>query len=180
MLAPYDPAIDLLLSRGADVDQRLPNGSTPLLLASIRALAPAVSKLLKAGADPNIPDADGHTPLMVAARGGFVDVLRKLLLAGAKQEARDAQKRTALWYAHSLLFTHLLFTLTPRLLISPLLTLPLLIFPRPRSPPLLHRYATKYEQRAAAVMLRQAREGAQLAAKAEKPGGRRATTKKRW
>ena len=35
----------------------------------------------------------------------------------------------------------------------------------------------KYEQKAAGVMLRQAREGAQLAAKAEKPGCRRASTK---
>ena len=55
-----------------------------------------------------------------------------------------------------------------------------LTLPLPRAPTVASRYAMKYEQKAAGVMLRQAREGAQLAAKAEKPGGRRATTKKRW
>lgn len=99
VLAPFPEAIDLLLEKGANIDARLPNGQTPLMLATIKANLATIKRLLAAGADPNIPDTDGHTPLMVASRAGYVVAVANLLASGASIESKDTQKRTALWYA---------------------------------------------------------------------------------
>ena len=103
VLAPYMAAIELLLQRGGTPNVRLhTNGSTPLLIATIRGHCEAVKALLEAGSDPNIPDKDGHTPLMVASRAGNVELVQLLLQSprpGIDLEKKDADNRSALWYA---------------------------------------------------------------------------------
>lgn len=51
--------LPLLLSRGARVDARSPNGSTPLMLAAQYGTEDAVEMLLRQGADPRLVNARG-------------------------------------------------------------------------------------------------------------------------
>ena len=100
VLAPFDAAVVLLLVRGANVNVRLPNGSTPLLLATIKAHTRLVTRLCRfKGTDVNLADREGHTPLMVAARSGHAEMVKDLLEHGAAFDAVDKDGHTALWYA---------------------------------------------------------------------------------
>lgn len=99
VLVPGTAAVDMLVKRGIALNTRLPNGCTPLLVATLKANHHAVVRLLEAGADPNIADTDGHTPLMVAARSGWAETVQALCDNGARLGMKDAQNRTALWYA---------------------------------------------------------------------------------
>jgi len=83
------PAIDLLIQRGASLNQRDEQGMTALALAAEMAFQEAVEVLLAAGADPNVPDKDGMTALDIAEEHGAHDISTLLLRYGAKQ-AKDA------------------------------------------------------------------------------------------
>ncbi len=83
--------VDAQLHRGADPNQRLANGETPLALA-IMTEHPQVSTLLVAhGADPNIL-ANGMSMLSLLVQTAHcpVDAVRALLAAGADPNIRDA------------------------------------------------------------------------------------------
>jgi hypothetical protein len=106
VLGPFEAAVALLLEHSAPVDARLPNGTTPLLLATMRLASDrsahqrVVEALLAAGATPDVPDRDGHTALMVASRAGHIETVRVLCGHGASTEARDyREQRTAMQYA---------------------------------------------------------------------------------
>ena len=95
--------MDLLLSRGADVDATEADGRTALyeLLnywATYGSL-PALRLLLSNGADVNLAVdsiSGAGTPLYLAAGGGDVDCVRMLVRAGADPEhrARDGERRS--------------------------------------------------------------------------------------
>lgn len=97
-----DPMVELLLTRGAKVNQADGEGKTPLyhLLEGQRSDSVA-RDLLKAGANPNMPTATGVTPLMLAAEKDTGSVLRLLLDNGADPKAADSTGRTALMHAIS-------------------------------------------------------------------------------
>jgi ankyrin repeat protein len=58
----------LLLDRGADINASAEDGSTALLVATVRAHVPLARALLERGADPNgNPEVAGYTPLHWAA-----------------------------------------------------------------------------------------------------------------
>jgi hypothetical protein len=60
------PIIDLLLSRGADVNSRTKMGTTPLHTAVLYARLEVAELLLDAGADIHAQSASGATPLAIA------------------------------------------------------------------------------------------------------------------
>jgi ankyrin repeat protein len=78
------PAIELLIQRGASLDQRDAEGMTALALAAEMGFQEAVEMLLAAGADPNVLDNAGTTALDVAEEHGAHDISTVLLRYGAK------------------------------------------------------------------------------------------------
>jgi CDP-diacylglycerol---serine O-phosphatidyltransferase len=78
------PAVDLLVQRGAALDQTDERGMTALAHAAEMGFQEAVELLLIAGADPNIQDVTGMTPLEVAEEHGAHDISTVLLRYGAK------------------------------------------------------------------------------------------------
>lgn len=59
----YSEAAELLLARGADVNQRSGDGTTPLLMATINGNYDLALRFLEVGADPNLESEDGAAPL---------------------------------------------------------------------------------------------------------------------
>jgi hypothetical protein len=78
------PAVELLVARGAPLDERDAHGATALALATQMGFEEAVQALLAAGASPNIADASGMTPLDVAEEHAAHDIAALLLRHGGK------------------------------------------------------------------------------------------------
>ena len=89
----------MLLSRGADVNARAVNGSTPLFYAAEADRAEALRLLLDHGADPNIPGRSGLRPLAAAAYNGSEESVERLLKQGADPNALDDDGKGAVVYA---------------------------------------------------------------------------------
>jgi ankyrin repeat protein len=80
----------------ADVNQRAPDGSTPLLWAVYESDVAEVRRLLRAGADASIANHYGASPMGLAAEVGHTDILRLLLEAGADADSPNLEGQTAL------------------------------------------------------------------------------------
>jgi CDP-diacylglycerol---serine O-phosphatidyltransferase len=78
------PAIELLVQRGAALNQLDQRGMSALALAAEMGFQEAVEVLLAAGADPNLVDASGMTALDIAEEHGAHDISSSLLRFGAK------------------------------------------------------------------------------------------------
>ena len=78
------PAVELLVARGAPLDERDVRGSTALAQATQMGFEEAVEALLAAGANPNTTDATGMTPLDVAEEHGAHDIAALLLRHGGR------------------------------------------------------------------------------------------------
>ena len=78
------PAVELLVARGAPLDEQDAHGATALALATQMGFEEAVEALLAAGADPNLADESGMTPLEVAEEHGAHDTAALLLRHGGK------------------------------------------------------------------------------------------------
>ena len=75
--------VTALLAAGADSNQAMTNGGTPLLIAVQEGHLHVVTDLLAAGADINQAMTDGGTLLFIAAQQGHLPVVTALLAAGA-------------------------------------------------------------------------------------------------
>jgi len=104
--AQDDPKlIQTLIKRGANVNAKDANGTTPLAVAAMLGKAKATRALIAAGADVNARsrNLDGATPLLLAAASDNVDVVKQLLVAKADPWATNDEKWLAVDVAQHLL-----------------------------------------------------------------------------
>jgi ankyrin repeat protein/HEAT repeat protein len=77
--------VQLLLDKGARVQTKSPDGSTPLHLAALQGGFKTVELLLKHGADPNKVNQEGNTSLHMAISGDCdLETIKLLVESGAK------------------------------------------------------------------------------------------------
>lgn len=100
-----DAVLELLTSRGADLNARDGNNLTPLHLAAVKGRVEACRILLDAGTDVNVTgftSRDGSaesTPLHLAAESGAREVVELLISRGANVNAVNNFQRTPLFWA---------------------------------------------------------------------------------
>ena len=92
-------ALEDLLDRGSEIDQRNQSGNTALHLAIFRGHAGIVDILIQRGADVTVKDKGGFAPLDWAAANGLEPIAVKLLNAGADVGSKDLLGNTALSWA---------------------------------------------------------------------------------
>ena len=83
-------------SASEDVNQRNPDGSTPLQWAVYNGDVAEAKRLLRAGANVSLANHYGATPMSLAAEVGNTEMLKVLLEAGANVESPNADGLTAL------------------------------------------------------------------------------------
>jgi uncharacterized protein len=101
----HEPAVRLLLARGARVEQASANGMRvmPLHSAAAARSVTVARLLLERGAPVNARqgEAGGFTPLMEAALNGQLELIELLLAFGADPTLRDGEGRCAADYARA-------------------------------------------------------------------------------
>ena len=79
--------IDVLVSQGGDMNQRIESGwgkgRTPLMMALRCGKIEAAEQLIRLGADVNIEDSDGNTALSIASMKGLSKIVEVLKEHGA-------------------------------------------------------------------------------------------------
>ena len=80
-------AVELLLSKGAEIDSRCPNGMTAICLATTTPALDTIPVLISKGADLNICDINGNSPLAWALKHQQLkrEQMSNMLLAGGAQ-----------------------------------------------------------------------------------------------
>ena len=91
--------IELLIAKGADINDQAASGATPLMFAVMRGQKDDVSFLLEHGANPNLADAYGDTPLDAAVQRGYQSLVQPLVDKGADVNAVDQSTKRPLTYA---------------------------------------------------------------------------------
>jgi ankyrin repeat protein len=89
----------LLLDRGAEVNQAETNGATPLYIAAALGQLDVAKLLLDRGAKVNQAEINGVTPLYIAAQEGQLDVAKLLLKRGAEVNLAETNGATPLFIA---------------------------------------------------------------------------------
>ncbi|MGB6449563.1 MAG: ankyrin repeat domain-containing protein [Steroidobacteraceae bacterium] len=89
-------AASALLEHHADVNARMPDGTTALHWAAHDGDLNLVRRLIAAGAKVRVVNDYGSTPMAEAAQYGDVRIIRALLDAGADVESPNAEGQTAL------------------------------------------------------------------------------------
>ena len=74
--------VELLLSKGANPNDKDNNGFSPIILASREGHASVVELLLSKGGNPNDKHNYGDSPIMCASRRGYAKVVKLLLSKG--------------------------------------------------------------------------------------------------
>jgi len=88
-------AVEKLLERGMNPNDRLGSGITALMIA-VRDKPESVRALLKGGANPNLTNTRGETALMMAIQSGGEEIVDLLLDAGANTNVHDQFGNTPL------------------------------------------------------------------------------------
>jgi uncharacterized protein len=101
----HEPAVRLLIARGARLDQPSSNGMRvmPLHSAAAAHSVPIARILLERGAPVNARQGEGggFTPLMEAALNGQIELIELLLAFGADPGLRDGDGRSAADHARA-------------------------------------------------------------------------------
>ncbi|EAX99575.1 hypothetical protein TVAG_104560 [Trichomonas vaginalis G3] len=91
--------LEYLISKGADINAKTENGSTPLHYAAKEKCKEAAEILISNGADINAKDKDGWTPLHYPARYNNKETAEILISNGADINAKTENGSTPLHYA---------------------------------------------------------------------------------
>jgi ankyrin repeat protein len=91
--------VELLVSKGADVNARAASGATPLFFAVLRDQKDDAQFLLDKGANVNTPDAYGTTILDCALQLQYGSLVQMLVDHGADVNAQDQGMNRPLTYA---------------------------------------------------------------------------------
>jgi uncharacterized protein len=91
--------VDLLVSKGADVNARAASGATPLFFAVLRDQKDDAQILIDHGANVNLPDAYGDTILDCALHLQYGSMIELLVDHGADVNAQDQSGHRPLTYA---------------------------------------------------------------------------------
>ena len=91
--------VELLVSKGADVNARAASGATPLFFAVLRDQKDDAQFLLDKGANVNTPDAYGNTVLACALQLQYGSLIQLLVDRGADVNAQDQGMNRPLTYA---------------------------------------------------------------------------------
>jgi ankyrin repeat protein len=91
--------VELLLSKGADVNARAASGATPLFFAILRDQKDDAQIFIDHGADVNLPDAYGDTVLDCALHLQYGSLIQLLVDHGADVNAVDQSGQRPLTYA---------------------------------------------------------------------------------
>lgn len=97
-------AQDWLRASGFETDNlnsRIDNGMSSLMVAARHARADIVAELLEAGADVNLLNDDENPALWFACVGGDLGIVRRLIEAGANLDNQNVNGATSLIYAAS-------------------------------------------------------------------------------
>ncbi len=89
-----------LLVRGADIDRRSRDGTSPLMAAAAAGNERIVRLLIDEGAAIDLQAEDGRSALTLAARRGDLAIVGALLAAGADPDLAGPEGRTARAIAH--------------------------------------------------------------------------------
>jgi serine/threonine-protein phosphatase 6 regulatory ankyrin repeat subunit B len=94
---PIDMA-EFLIEKGADVNARMANSETALIMA-VTSLQPEIVRLLLSnGADPDATTGGGDHVLFIAAQQGRKDLIKLLVEHGANVNAKNRDGQTILFY----------------------------------------------------------------------------------
>jgi ankyrin repeat protein len=89
-------AVEMLLSQGASVSARGPNGVTSLIAAAYRNHIGIAQRLIAAGADVDVQDDSRQSAYLIATSEGYVELLDVTLAAGADVRRTDSYNGTGL------------------------------------------------------------------------------------
>ncbi|XP_046544239.1 uncharacterized protein LOC124254447 [Haliotis rubra] len=92
-------AVEMLLNKGANINQKTSLGQTALLLSSVEGHISLANFLLEKGAGINITDTQGCSPLHSASAHGQLSIVQQLLERGANINCCDSIGSTAIFYA---------------------------------------------------------------------------------
>ena len=94
-----DKLVDLLLAKGADVDEKTNNGQTAVHFAASKSNLDTARKLIAHKASVRVKDKRGQLPLHRAAAIGNVPIIKLYLDNKSPVNATDADGSTALHHA---------------------------------------------------------------------------------
>jgi ankyrin repeat protein len=90
-----------LIKRGANINEKIANGNTPLHMASINGNTEVVLELIYRGVNINEKDERGSTPLHHACNYGCLNVVQQLIRNGANINEKNNMGYTPLHVASS-------------------------------------------------------------------------------
>jgi ankyrin repeat protein len=91
--------VKMLLTMGANPNDRNSVGRTPIMFASVEGHKEVVELLLSSGANPNDKDKYGNSPILWASGNGHKEVVELLLSNGANPNDKDDLKNTPIMLA---------------------------------------------------------------------------------
>ena len=99
MCSRSEELLNLLLSRGATVDQKDVDGWTPLHYASLNGWEAGVALLLANGANYDAQTKSQSFPLLFTVKNSHTAATKALLISGADHQKTDESKRSLLMWA---------------------------------------------------------------------------------